>query len=259
LGLALGAKIAELLLVKRVASAVFVIAIYALTIATFWGAGVHTITVYPYKDSYSWESVPYANNGGSRNFEITSYNRPPNNMRGWMAFNLSTLPQDVLVFAAKLSLRIWHKTTVDQRLGTGDATGRVYGVYRLTQPWGEYNVTWANQPAYTQEDHATAMVPSGQGGFEGPLLWMEWDLTEIVRDWLSGAPNHGILVKDMQENASTLYSTQFFTHDRLDENHFPRLLVTYVTPTSAAVLIAVLALETVFIFGLWRRNVSRGK
>ncbi len=238
---------------------ILTILVYSATAAIFWATSTSTIMIYPDKDSYSWESVPLANNGHSDNFEITSYNQPPYNMRGWIEFNTSSIPADAWVISAKLRLRVWHISTPEDPFpNTGDSTGRIFGVYRLSEPWAETGVNWVNQPSYTEEHHATAPVPSGQGGWNGPLLWMEWDITDIVKDWHSGIGNDGLVVRDTQENASTFYTTQFFTHDQVpNESYYPRMVVTYVFPMNFAILCVVLVAETVFIMAIPRLTLAR--
>jgi hypothetical protein len=221
----------------------------------FWVTSVITLTLYPTMDSYGWQSIPFSNNGGSDNFQITSANFNPKNMRGWVAFNVSEIPSDAWVLGAQFRLRIWYKTTSDPPQGVGDSTGRIYGVYRITQPWQEYNVTWANQPNYTETNRATTAVPTGQTNWSGPPLYMDWDLTDIVREWQSGISNYGLMVRDTQENSPTLYSTQFFTHDKVpNQTYFPRLTVTYVRPQSLVVFGVVLLAEGLFITILWRKQ-----
>jgi hypothetical protein len=246
---------------KRVHLAVLIIAVYGLTLGIFWAISLNTLTIYSMKDSYSWQSIPDANNGGSDNFEITSSLKNPKNMRGWVQFDLQKVPPDALVVSATLRLRLWHKTTNDPPQGIGDSTGRVYGAYQITQPWGEMNVTWTNQPNYTEAHKATATVPPEQGGWDGPLVWMDWDITDMVKDWRSGTPNYGVVVRDTQENSPIFYSTQFFTHNKVPgPDYYPRLLITYVTPVSVVLLVIVLILEGLFIILLWRkRKVRRGE
>jgi hypothetical protein len=178
-------------------------------------------------------------------------------MRGWIVFNITKIPSDAWVLDATLSLRVWHKTTNDPSQGLGDTTGRVYGAYEILQPWTEYNITWFDQPPYSQDRYATATVPPGQGGWDGPLLYMNWDITGILRDWRSGTPNYGLTVKDTQENStSILYSTQFFTHDHVpNSGYYPRLLVTYVAPLHAIIIIVLLLVETLFVVAVWRRKL----
>ena len=217
--------------------------VYGATFGVFWVAAIQTVTFHPYAQSYSWEIVPLANNGGSNNFEITSWHSG-HNMRGWIAFNTSSLPQNVWILSALLNLRLWVKTTSNVSQ-LGDPTGRLYGVYALTGPWTDEGINWANQPNWTTTDSALSPVPPGQGGWYGPIIWMQWDLTAMVKDWQSGMPNYGCVVKDTQENASLLYSTQFFTiHQVPDQTYFPRLVVTYVDPVAVYAVIIVAIIET---------------
>jgi hypothetical protein len=238
--------------------AMIVVAVYAFTIAGFWVSAAKTAVIFADKDSYSWQSVPLANNGKSDNFEITSYDKPPYNMRGWVEFNISSIPSDAWIISATLRLRVWHKTTPDPTMNMGDSTGRIYGVYRILQPWGEMTVNWVNQPNYTDADHATAAVPPGQGGWYGPFLWMDWDITGIMNVWRSNSSNYGLLVRDTQEYAPVFYSTQFFTHDQVpNETYYPRLLVTYVSPLAVASLGAVVVAESFLIIVVWRTRVRQ--
>jgi hypothetical protein len=81
---------------------------------------------------------------------------------------------------------------------------------------------------------------------------MKWDLTGMVKDWRSSMlPNYGFVVKDTQENASLLYSTQFFTiHQVPDQSYYPRLVIAYIYPEELYGLIAVMIAETALIGAL---------
>lgn len=226
------------------------------TAAGFWLISMVTLTLYPTMDSYGWQSVPLANNGFSDNFQITSAIVKPNNMRGWVAFNVSQIPSDAWVLRAQFLLRLWQKSPNDPSNGFGDSTGRIYGVYRITQLWKEDKVTWANQPNYTEDHHAVATVPQGEGGWNSSTpIYMEWDTTDIVRDWQSGIKNYGFMVRDTQENSPILYSTQFFTHNQVpNQSYFPRLVVTYVRPQSIVVFAGILLAEGLSVAILWRKK-----
>jgi hypothetical protein len=227
------------------------------TASIFLMASVKTATIYPNKDSYSWQSVPKANNGHSDNFEITSYDKPPYNMRGWIEFDIGSVPKNDWILSAELRLRLWSKG--DPTLGAQESTGRLYGVYRLLQPWNETGINWLNQPNFTQVHHAIAPVPPSQGGWYGPLVWVDWDITNIVRDWQSGVNNYGLVVKDTQEYSNQFYTTQFFTHDQVpSQNYFPRLIVTYVAPANLVIFGAALVAEG-FIFAIARRKSRSSK
>jgi hypothetical protein len=239
----------------RIAILILLIALtYGVTIGVFWSLSVQTLTFFPIAQSYSWQVVPLANNGGSDNFEITSWH-DQHNMRGWIAFNVSSIPRNVWLQSATLRLRLWQKTT--NQSGLGDPTGRIYGVYVLTQDWSGDKVNWVNQPSWTNYHSATSQVPPGQGGWNGPLIWMEWDVTSMVRDWQAGVPNYGVVVKDTEENATLLYSTQFFSsHQTPNQSYFPRLVVTYLNPIGLYGLLSTVFTETVlfsfYYFRSWR-------
>jgi hypothetical protein len=232
--------------------------VLGVTGTIFWATSVRTLTFYPDKDSYSWQSVPEANNGHSNNFEITSYNKPPYNMRGWIEFNITSIPADAVLLTAQLRLRLWVKSVDDPSKQMGDSTGRIIGVYRIMQPWTETGVNWANQPNFTQSHHATSPVPPEDGGWFGPLVWMVWDISDIMQDWRSGAPNYGLVVRDTQEYSPVFYTTQFFTHDQVpDQNYYPRLVVTYVLPGDLELLGLVLVAEGFIIVAANRLKTQR--
>jgi hypothetical protein len=115
-------------------------------------------------------------------------------------------------------------------------------------------VNWANQPAYTEDHHATALVPAEQGGWFGPVVWMDWDVTDLVKDWQQGVPNYGLVVRDNQENAARLYSTQFFSHDQVpNEGYFPRLIIIYLDPNVLYAFIILMVLELTLCAGLVKK------
>lgn len=244
---------------KRLIIILLIAVIYGATFGIFWVTSVHSVTLNPVAQSYSWETVPLANNGGSDNFEIMSWHNG-HNMRGWIKFNISSIPQRVWITSATLNLRLWAKTSSNQSQ-LGDPTGRIYGVYAVTAPWTNWGINWANQPSWIDQDSATSPVPSGQGGWYGPIIWMQWDLTDMVKDWHSGAlPNDGIVVKDTQENASLLYSTQFFTiHQVPNRTYYPRLVVRYLYPEEIYEIVVVIAAETLLISMLLLRARQASK
>jgi hypothetical protein len=86
---------------------------------------------------------------------------------------------------------------------------------------------------------------------------MDWGLTNMVRDWHSGVPNYGVVVKDTKENATLLYSTQFFTfHQTPNESYFPKLMITYLNPVGLYATLAVVFTETVLFGFFWMRSQS---
>lgn len=198
----------------------------------------------PQYDAYAWQSVPEANNGGSNNFQITSYNRPPYNMRGFIQFDISHIPKGSMILSATLRMRVWWKSEPDSAKNVGDPTGRSYGASPMLAPWEEYRINWSNQPAYDDRLSAVSRVPLGQGGWlpNRTKLWMEWNIRAIVAEWMNGKPNYGLLIRDLDENSTILYSTQFFTHNQVPgPDYFPQLELAYVIPSGVPLLYALIA------------------
>ena len=109
----------------RLLTPLLILGLVAITLVGFWTASTTTVILYPTKDNYAWQSVPNANNGHSRNFQITSATVNPKNMRGWLEFNIHAIPSDAIVIHSDLRLRVWSKSTDDPSRGFGDSTGRI--------------------------------------------------------------------------------------------------------------------------------------
>ena len=71
-------------------------------------------------------------------------------------------------------------------------------LHRLTQPFVEGQVTWNSQPTFDPQVESTACV-----GSSFDLGWKTFDVTDLVRDWLTNAaPNHGFVIKDPTERTA---------------------------------------------------------
>jgi hypothetical protein len=70
------------------------------------------------------------------------------------------------------------------------------GVYEVTSRWTEPTLYWNAQPSFagTAED-VVSLTCAGATG-----VYVEWDITGLVQDWVSGgAPNYGVVVKATSE------------------------------------------------------------
>ncbi|MBK8974769.1 MAG: DNRLRE domain-containing protein [Planctomycetes bacterium] len=90
-------------------------------------------------------------------------------------------------------------------------------LHRVLQPWAEASVTFATQPPHDPVVAATACV-----GDSFSLGWKSFDVTDLLRDWLTGvAPNHGFVIRDPRESSAGA-SRPGFGHSR--ENGNPSLV-----------------------------------
>jgi len=97
--------------------------------------------------------------------------------------------------AKTATLRLFHHHT-----GGGNAL--TLGVYRVTGPWiegrgtykpstpaGPGEICWVHQPSVDSSPAAQFHLGPGVD------KWVEVDVTPLVRAWLSGTPNHGLMIK----------------------------------------------------------------
>lgn len=112
--------------------------------------------------------------------------------RTFLAFDLSGVsPSSV----GRATLRLFH-------YHTGGSNALALGVYRVTSPWvegrGTYKpatlaapdeISWVHQPAVDSQ-RVAQFHPGSEVN-----RWVEVDVTPLVQAWLSGTPNHGLMIK----------------------------------------------------------------
>ncbi len=105
---------------------------------------------------------------------------PTGRVRSYIRFDLSGIPVDGTIVSA--TFRIYHAGGQDY-----PNTSRDVSFYRVTEVWDDATLTWNNRPAYAELLGASSTTYNYQG-------WYELDITQLVRDWVSGTtPNYGIV------------------------------------------------------------------
>lgn len=99
-----------------------------------------------------------------------------------LRFDLTSIPLTTVIDLASLHL-YYHDYA-----GTNPA-GRSLTCKKIMDSWKEETVTWNSRPAVDPEVVAEAVVPSQFG-------WMEWDVTDAVRDIVNGHANYGWSIND---------------------------------------------------------------
>ena len=113
----------------------------------------------------------------------------------------------------KATLRLYHNHT-----GGGNAVD--LGVYRVMSPWIEGRgtikpatpaipgeISWVNQPKI--DKYPVIYFNPGKG----VKKWVEIDVTPLVKSWLTGIPNHGMVIKGGEHLAGKPES-QYGFHSR---------------------------------------------
>ena len=118
------------------------------------------------------------------------------------------------------TLRLYVYATAIQKDGR-------YVVYPIAQTWNEGTVTWNNSPTWWLAPNREASAPQTNDEYT------EWDVTEIVQYWASGArANYGFYVEDVKVPdvcymCADNQITEYFSSDYGNAAYWPKLVVTY--------------------------------
>ncbi|WP_066363869.1 DNRLRE domain-containing protein [Herbidospora mongoliensis] len=129
--------------------------------------------------------------------------------RGYLRFDLSSLPEGV-VTSATLTL------TGIRAPACGPVVGEGIQVRRVTGAWAADFLHWNNKPGSTDDDAqiATKGVNSSCPVYPDSV---EWPVTGIVGDWMSGTENHGLVLQSPDETTNdgswTFTSSENFSYD----------------------------------------------
>lgn len=183
------------------------------------------------------DSAPYAFqpslSRGSREtayaFRSTDEEGRPHHFRNFVRFDLpqGLLGPDERVLEATASIAYDFDFAFTGEVV--DVPGEIR-CHEVLEPWQESTLTWSSQPSFGP----VLDEESGITDFQ-PLFC---DVTELVRDWLSGArPNHGIVYTNRTERV--LGMNTFETQD-VGPDFKPSLFITVPEPGAGSAALAAL-------------------
>ena len=167
------------------------------------------------KDAYAESGYPDIEPGNQRNLYLgydTLYNKY--RTRIYIKFNLPSLPSGAEVDSAQAQLYQY-----------ADECSGSYGVtaYEIASSWGEWEVTWNNQPSKGSS--------VGSASFSCSDGWKSIDITGLVRDWYGGQTNRGITIwADSEYSPGGIFWAHDCTASQCPGQQHPRLKVTYSIP-----------------------------
>lgn len=180
------------------------------------------------KDANIRSDMPGTNYGSSIDFIANAFTVSGQFFiqRSIIEFELSSLPSEVNILNAKLSLYC-NTGSGHAQLQYGD-NGCV--LQRITQEWEEQAVTWINQPQTTSEHEVYLPVSAFQS-----QDYPDIDITQLMRDHVAfPESSHGIMIKLLTED---IYRTMVFgSADHPDPARRPVLTIIYETCSEPAVL-----------------------
>jgi hypothetical protein len=142
---------------------------------------------YPTNDAKIAQDAPNKNYGSDPGINIRN-EYGGGGSSGWSSdglyrFDISSIPTGATILKATFYL-FYNKWT------STNPAGRMLNVYRLTSNWNEDSVTWITAPTYNPAASAYSPVPPTVN------VWMEWDVTGDVQEFVSGTTNYGWRLRD---------------------------------------------------------------
>ena len=137
---------------------------------------LETTTISVTADSSVFSGKPDLNRGSADYLyvgETTHYPSTKSIARTWLKFDLSSLPEDIVITKAEL----W--VYFEQYQGDG-AAGGIAVYFSSDDTWAETGITWNNQPSF--EGSASDAIPQ----FTGWNQWKKFNVTTDVQNEYAG-------------------------------------------------------------------------
>lgn len=167
------------------------------------------------KDTWAYQGTP-SDVEDPQDELYTGGSLPSQFCRLWIEFDVSSIPNTVIVTDAKLGLRYMSDHA--------SATPGDIGAYRITQSWVE-TITWDTQPSSVSTPAAIASIP-----VYGADIWRYWDIDALTRGWVDGSiANYGVTLRDTDESTEEKWKG-FYSSDYATAADRPKLTITYYDP-----------------------------
>ena len=143
-------------------------------------------TFYPTDDAKIAQDDPNKNYDGDPGINIR--NEYGFGGSGWGSdglyrFDISSIPSGASIIKATFYI-FYNKWT------TTNPAGRMLNVYKITSDWNEDTVTWNTAPTYNPAASSYSPVPATVN------VWMKWDVTSDIEEFVSGTQNYGWRLRD---------------------------------------------------------------
>ncbi|MBA3662797.1 MAG: DNRLRE domain-containing protein [Bacteroidetes bacterium] len=192
-----------------------------------------TVTLTASKDAaigYHDGASTAANNYGSAiqnaAYCIPASASPPpgvNMNRALIDFNLSSLPSNATILTA--SINLYATGPIGSLQGHTGSANASY-LERITQSWGEFTVTWNNQPATTSVN--SVILPQSTSSNQN---YLNINVKPLVQDMISNSStSFGFLLKLVNESVTN--GLLFYSKDNSNPALAPKLVITYSVNTA---------------------------
>lgn len=142
--------------------------------------------------------------------------------RSLFGFDFTDFRDNAVIIDARLNL---YHDSVSGHMGHSTIGGDNSGmIFRITEPWIEDSVTWANQPSTTNTNAIIIPAPDSSNANFANI-----DITPIIKDMIRHPESSdGFMIKLASEE-SLYRSLVFASSDHADQSIHPSIEITYVT------------------------------
>ena len=191
--------------------------------STTLNSSIMTVNLSSVADSYIEEEDIIANHGSGITLYVKS--KEYGNERSLIRFDLSTISNNATIKSASLYLYYYD-------YDYSNTSGRTYWTYKISSSWVEDEVTWIDRNSldmwstsggdYITTNGVSITIPPSYG-------WVNWNVTDILSDWINGEPNYGFLIRDESENSLEIqFRSKFRPKEHTGTDFDPYLEVTYI-------------------------------
>jgi hypothetical protein len=159
------------------------------------------------RDTYVSEYYSTAAYGGNTRFYIGTGDALGKRNRAFIIFDLGLIPNNAIINSATLSIygNAGYNKQVD--------------IHKLTGAWDD-TTTWNTHPSFDPTPSASFTRAAAAGS-------ISVDITTLVREWVNGALNYGLLLKNTDES---LLSSNDGYNSFDDSSNQPTLTIDYTVP-----------------------------
>ncbi|WP_125154898.1 DNRLRE domain-containing protein [Clostridium rectalis] len=168
---------------------------------------VENIEKIPNSDLYIAKLFPNTNFNGSHFLNCGRNDTDLNSYRTLMYFDLSNLPENIMICEASLNLYI--------NLNQNTSVTKPLIIHKLLEPFNENLVTYSTEPKFKDTPYTSLNISNEINKF------IKINITSLVGEWYCNPSlNYGIVIKSFEDKSSFVSFSSTFSDD---ETKFPQL------------------------------------